>query len=106
MTPLERAARAAYAADWPEPLHASWEETADDMRARYTLIVRAVLTAIREPSEAMANAAMLTPGMREVDRLCGVANSMGQAVNRGAIADGSPVAQAWAAMIDAALEEG
>jgi hypothetical protein len=51
MTPVERAARAAYASDWREPHHASWEEAASDMRDRYTSIAVAVVASIREPSD-------------------------------------------------------
>lgn len=63
MTPLERAARALHtiytdekersgARDMP-----SWDELGDDGRFYFTHRVRAVLQAIREPSEAMIEAA-------------------------------------------------
>lgn len=77
MTPLERAARAVYKVSYngpygPEDEDAAWRTQLD--------AVRAVLTAIREPSEAMDRAA--------------------------AECESSYVGDVFTAMIDAALAEG
>lgn len=56
MTPIERAARAHYADAWGgKPWHA-WEDVDEVERQEHMRAVRAVLTAIREPSEAMLEA--------------------------------------------------
>lgn len=65
MTPLERAARAAKQALLDDPETDAWmnrEDDPDDFRVdgtiRLTPVVRAVLQAIREPSEGMKAAAV------------------------------------------------
>lgn len=44
---VERVAMVLYATDWPEPRHASWTETADDMRLRYRTLARAIIPIIQ-----------------------------------------------------------
>ena len=103
MTPLERAARALYqfqpqtedvfrrdcANPSALPQHSlrdlQWEKVNDVTREHYLTRARAVLQAIREPSERMDNA-----GMAEADKT----------------SHGIVVTPIWQAMIDAALEEG
>ncbi|ARR53477.1 hypothetical protein HY78_08610 [Rhizorhabdus wittichii DC-6] len=99
MTPLERAARALWELDTASanpgvsfnPLH----EQSDETKQRYAERVRAVLTAIRRPSEAMVEAS--ESGWRSA---------------LGSVWSGQPDQKkhaAWemyTAMIDAALAEG
>ncbi len=90
MTPLERIARALFRADYPEYVDDNLEIEELGMipyerrHLYYVEAARAVLQAIREPSEAMNNA-----GMTEADK-----DSFGVAVQ--------PI---WRAMVDAALEK-
>lgn len=80
MTPLERAARALYAENdvWSNAIE--WDKLDSAERHQYMIFVRAVLLAIRDPSEAMVEE------------------------GRWPAEDDGPVA-CWQAMIDAALEE-
>lgn len=81
MTPLERAARAILAVDYPEEAGGAIEDLYWDRRGEgYMAYARAVLQAIREPSEAMDRAA--------------------------AECESSYVGDVYTAMIDAALGEG
>lgn len=109
MTPLERAGKALYERDpltqdvfrrdclnpaagfasRTEPL--PWEELGQDDRDAYIADARAVIEAIREPSEAMEAA--------------GYGNTKGDPDNTG-IVDNPRPDDAWRAMIDALLEEG
>jgi len=111
MTPIERAARALAICDQPKIYDRgasgySAESYAALYWPNYVGQARAVIEAIREPSEGMVAAAAATPGIREVDGLLKVANSMGQIISPAALTTGSPVEQAYQAMIDALLEEG
>lgn len=89
MTPLERAARALHKDYIEERIRngvkpsdlPSWDDLGSDGRLYFTHKVRAILTAIREPSDYMAAA--------------------------GTLPDREPLAEdVWKAMIDAALAEG
>lgn len=90
-SPLERAARAAYTEDWPDPIHATWDETADDMRERYRGIARAVIEAIRECDTG--SPAMLAAGKISLYS-CSADPELEDA------------RRCWQTMIDVALEEG
>lgn len=82
MTPIERAARAVENAVFSPGLGMSVEIRGDN-RAFYDIIVRAVLTEIREPSEAMVDHGFADMGVARCD-----------------------VSAIYTAMIDAMLEEG
>jgi len=97
MTPLERAARAAFAADYPQHVDADLEIDEAGMvmyekrHLWYLDAARAILQAIREPSEAMVKA-----------------GNRSRPYNLAGWCEGTihPVVQrAWPAMIDALLEE-
>lgn len=82
MTPLERAARALLALDYPEAVGSDAEGMYWDRRGdEYVEQARAVIAAIREPSELMAAAGYLER------------------------ADGGTHSAIYAAMIDAMLED-
>jgi hypothetical protein len=93
MTPLERAARAVReeAGAYAHPSGGFMTEGGIVDEQHFRDIVRAVLQAIREPSEGMERA--------------GYGNSKGDPDNAGVIDNPAPI-MAWQAMIDAALEEG
>ncbi|QTH19779.1 hypothetical protein HRJ34_15550 [Rhizorhabdus wittichii] len=96
MTPIERAARALWELDTSSanpgvsfnPLH----EQSDETKQRYAERVRAVLTAIREPSVKMAS-------LGREEWAC--ATDTGEYET-----DAEVMMLSWKAMIDAALAEG
>jgi len=113
MTPLERAAKALHESRQPlryirDPLNptvppvakamgdaVAWEELTPDQRSQVIEEVRTVLTAVREPSEAMAEAgsgADLTESGYDLSYVVYLAE------------DGAT--ECWQGMIDAALAEG
>lgn len=66
----------------------------------------AVLQAIREPDEAMIEAAANTPGMKAVNDMVMMQAARGYPLPPEAVVDGkSPLEQAWAAMLDAAPQD-
>lgn len=67
--------------------------------------VRAVLRTLREPSEAMIEAAAETPGMKAASNAMAMHQARGYGFDKGSFVDGSPLQQAWHAMVDAALAE-
>lgn len=83
MTMVERAARAIHSEAAP---HFAWERLSEYSRGRVTVIARAAIEAMREPTREMHDAAVLT-FVRE----------------NGGI-EHAPV-MTWKAMIDAALSE-
>lgn len=92
MTPLERAAMALYARSYraklPGPPPPAWSALSRRDRDGFAEAARAVLQAIREPSEAMTKAgSAVLPGIPRPQ------TEMDSEL-------------AWQAMIDAALEEG
>jgi hypothetical protein len=76
----------------------------DDI-ASWSILVRAVLQAIREPSEGMMSAAAETPGMKAASATMVLQQARGYPLDPAAFVDGSPLEQAWRASIDAALSE-
>ena len=66
---------------------------------------RAAISAMREPSEAMIEAAAATPGMKAASSAMELHQARGYGFDEGAFHDGSPLHQAWRAMIDAALSQ-
>lgn len=86
MTPLERAAKAAYEqgeAERSTTFGVDWDDPSlENVRETFLRRTRAILTAIREPSEGMADAGSKAAAYHGED--------------------GRPV---WQAMIDAALNE-
>ena len=72
----------------------------DDLTSR-----EALLRSIREPSEAMLNAAAETPGMKAASAAMIMHQARGYGFSEGAFDAGSPLLQAWHAMIDVALRE-
>jgi hypothetical protein len=71
----------------------------------WKILVRAVLQAIREPSEGMMSAAAETPGMKAASATMVLQQARGYPLDPAAFVDGSPLEQAWRASIDAALSE-
>jgi hypothetical protein len=55
MQDVERVARAIYKADWPSEVHATWAETAEDMRQRYRVMATAAISAM-SPDTALSHA--------------------------------------------------
>ena len=100
MTPLEKAARALFDREWcgKEP-HDEFERT----RAYWEDSAKALLRAIAEPTPEMIAAALATPGMAEVDRMCIAAQARHLTApklmwhERG---EEPPLTQAWRAMLD------
>lgn len=62
----------------------------------------AAIRAMREPTDAMIEAAALTPGMKAASGAMVMHQARGYGFDAGAFEDGSPLHQAWRAMIDAA----
>lgn len=97
MTPLERAARAIFRADYPDHVDANFDIDESGMvmwekrRLWYRDAARAVLTAIREPSEGMVG-----EGAYQIP--------CGQGVDEGP-PNARDAKDCWQAMIDAALSE-
>lgn len=104
MTPVERAARALCALSGEDPdapaMQPGFQREVRQLRRpgdgpfnwqRFIPHARAVITAIREPSEAMLGSTWVKPGSHHV-----------ASEDQAALAAGD----AWQAMIDAALEEG
>lgn len=91
MTPIERAARALCEARGIEPYDSSWWHVSEQTETNIFIAehdVRAVLAAIREPSEVMVKAGCLTIYTRIEEE------------------DVDDLKSQWTAMIDAMLEEG
>ena len=65
--------------------------------------LREALEAIREPTDAMIDAAASTPGMKACNDAMMLHQARGLGFNGDAFKGGSPLHQAWRAMIDAAL---
>lgn len=108
MTPLERAARALYE-DWTQERsvrteaalngpHPMWPEASRHTKVFWTERARAVLQAIREPSEGMVEAALGYPLPK------GLMPSSEAEIQ--ALVEPGSCYHSWQAMIDAALEEG
>lgn len=87
---IERVARAAENAILNPMAHCCSVSIVGDPARFYNVIARAVLTAMREPTEAMIQAG--------AEKLPSVVDTMGEA--------DEAASDAWRAMIDAALEEG
>lgn len=96
MTPLERAARAIEDAIFNPAINASISIQCDDPQRVHKAIARAVLTAIREPSEKMLSQNRLLNGF--------FIDSDGLVDHE--YLDPENVTMIWQDMIDAALEEG
>lgn len=99
MTVIERAMAAVLETIFPVEEDSGW--TIDNPEE----VARAVLQAIREPSEGMVAAAADTPGMKAVAAQVSMQAARGYPLPPESCADGSPLEQAWKAMIDAALAE-
>lgn len=56
MSRLERAAQAAYDADWKEPHHIRWHDAAEDVKHRYRAIAQAVMRSLIEPVRSVSEA--------------------------------------------------
>lgn len=80
-SPLERAARALQESRWP---HCPYDEQSEQTKVNLQRHARAVLTAVREPSEGMLQAAEIATITARQDSFT----------------------DEWTAMIDAALSEG
>lgn len=63
---------------------------------------RAAIAAMREPTEAMIDAAAATPGMKAASDTMVLHQARGYGFDADAFKAGSPLHQAWRAMIDAA----
>jgi len=102
MTPLERAARALCTARDIDPYATSWWHKSEQQENNLDIArdeVRAVLTAIREPSEAVITAMRDTlPAVYPAE--------FREAINVGGEDIENAPKQHWQAMIDAMLEEG
>lgn len=68
-------------------------------------VVRAVLTELREPTEAMIRAADDTPGIQAVDNCIVISKAHGIGLPEEHQSPNSPLQQAWRAMIDSLLAE-
>lgn len=109
MTALERIARALAAQHWRDA-GASEEQVlafADIDWPEFVPDARAALTALREPDEAMMKAAAATEGMRAIDGMIALQAARGYPLRTSQDGgDKSILELAWAAAIDAALQEG
>lgn len=83
------------------------ERSADEIERLRTALqssgVEELLRSLREPTNAMLSAAEATPGMTAVNDAMVLHQARGYDFNGDAFKDGSPLRQAWCAMIDAAL---
>lgn len=94
MTPIERATRALWNLHplTEDGVPIPWERVDAGIKADLALEVRAVITSIREPSEAMVKAGNASKPFNVVGYCEGTAHPV--------------VQRSWPAMIDAMLEEG
>lgn len=69
------------------------------------LVTEGMVLVPLEPSEAMLEAAAATPGMKACNDAMILHQARGYDFSAGSFADGSPLQQAWRAMVDAALKE-
>lgn len=107
MTPLERAAKVVYdkfngqpdIRFIPDGPPFDWADLTPESKAPYIEHARAVLTAIREPSEGMA---LISAGYEPDD----LTQGYGEDFNCVAREKAGQASEAWQAMIDAALAEG
>lgn len=76
--------------------------TADDCRD----IALAALRAMQNPTQGMVEAGANTPGMKAVSDLAIMSQARGYDFPEDALAGGSPLEQAWSAMVATAIEEG
>lgn len=108
MTPLERAARLLCMRLGGDPDRREPPVTPDTPFEweKHVPTVRAVLQAIRTPSEGMLEAAAETPGMKAASDAMVMHQARGYGFAEGSFDAGSPLHQAWTAMIDQLLEEG
>lgn len=105
MTMREKIARAFYeqrSRFTIQPNRRTYDELDDVQRAQLLASADAVLDAIREPTESMVAAAAETPGMKAVSSAMELHQARGYGFEPGSFDDGSPLHQAWRAMIDAA----
>ena len=58
-----------------------------------------------EPTPEMTHAAAMTPGMRAIDNSSAIMQLRGYPLDKAAFLDGSPLEQAWSAMLSAAPKE-
>jgi hypothetical protein len=67
-------------------------------------VARAAILALREPTEAMIAAAAETPGMKAANSAMELHQARGYGFAEGSFDGGSPLEQAWKAMIDVASD--
>lgn len=96
MTFLEQIARAA---------NPDWDTMSRNSRRNALLTARAHVEAMREPTEAMCEAAQGTPGVQAIDKMLLWAHVHGEHLPEEHHEPNSPLQQAWRAMIQSALDE-
>jgi hypothetical protein len=103
---VERAAEAAYEytrVNWWTDYAKPWVELSDSERVHWLGAQRAAITAMREPTEAMLNAANADPVTHVVNSLIAIAGVHGATLAREYRDDNTPIRRWWRAMIDRAL---
>ena len=95
---VERIARAIFLVEHPG---ASW--SGGRARAIWFSRAYAALEAARDPTDVMIEAAAATPGMKAASAAMQLHQARGYGFAAGSFDDGSPLHQAWRAMINAAL---
>jgi hypothetical protein len=101
---IERVARALFDREWelsvPPVRDEVWLD--EEQRRYFRESAEAAICAMREPTDAMISAAAETPGMEAANSAMTLHQARGYGFKAGSFDAGSPLHQAWRAMIDAA----
>jgi len=96
---IVRVAKALFVQEWQEFVpEGQW----DADRGYWCEAALAAITAMREPTDEMIDAAAETPGMKACSATMVLHQCRGYSLDPEAFKAGSPLHQAWRAMIDAA----